>query len=93
MIAFAGAMIKVAMMDRQRQVAYHHRLYGDCYGVDSKDDYGDVVLHQVPVGHVVSCTFDSESICHHPKTFVMTSASCDLNCEMKDLLKLDIFFI
>lgn len=92
MIAFVGATIKVAMMVRQRRVAYHHRLYGDCYGVDSRDDYGDVVAHRVPVVHVVSCTSDSESTCLHPTTVVMTSVSCDLNCEMKDLLKLDIFF-
>lgn len=92
MIAFVGATIKVAMMARQRRVAYHHRLYGDCYGVDSRDDYGDVVVHQVLVGHVVSCTSGSESTCHRLMTVVMTSVSCDLNCEMKDLLKLDIFF-
>lgn len=90
MIAFAGATIKVAMTGRRRRVAYHHRLYGDCYGVDSRDDYGDVVVHQVPAVHATSCTSDSGLICHHLKSVAMTSASCDLNCEMKDLLKLDI---
>lgn len=91
MIAFVGAKIKEAMTGRQRRVAYHHRLYGDCYGVDSRDDYGDAVVHQVPVDHVTSCTFDLDLTCLHPKSVVMmTSASYGLNCEMKDLLKLDI---
>lgn len=88
MIAFVGATIKAAMMDRQRQVAYHHRLYGDCYGVDLRDDYGDVVAHRFQVVHETSCTFDSDSTYHHPKIVEMTSVSFDLNCEMKDLFKL-----
>lgn len=89
-IAFVGATIKVAMTAQRRRVAYHHRLYGDCYGVDSRDDYGDVVAHQAPTGHAESCTSGLASTYHHPKTAVMTSVSFDLNCGMKDLLKLDI---
>lgn len=75
MIAFAEATIKAVMMDRQRQVAYHHRLYGDCYGVDLRDDYGDVVAHRCQAGLATSCTFDSESAYHHPTSVEMTSVS------------------
>ncbi|CRL05039.1 CLUMA_CG018530, isoform A [Clunio marinus] len=90
-IAFVGANLKAANeAARQHQAAYHHHLYGDYYGVDSKDDYGDVDVYQVPTGLVMSCMFDWVSTCHHPMNVAMTSMSFDLNCETKDLLKLDI---
>lgn len=88
MIAFVEATIKAAMTAQRHREAYHHRLYGDCCGVDSRDDYGDVVAHQVPAGRVTSCMFDSVSTYRHPKSVVMTSASCGLNCEMKDFIKI-----
>lgn len=75
---------------QRRRAAYHHRLYGDCCGVDSRDDYGDVVGHRVPAGRATSCTSDSDSTCRRPTSAAMTSVSSDLNCGMKDLLKLDI---
>lgn len=87
-IAFAEVTIKAAMTAQQHREAYHHRLYGDCCGVDSRDDYGDVVAHLVPAGRVTSCTFDLVSTYRHLTNVAMTSASCDLNCETKDFVKI-----
>lgn len=89
-IAFVEAMIAVETTAQPRQAACHRRLCGGCCGAGSRDDCDDAGGNRVRAAHVMSCTFDSASICHHPMNAAMTSASCDLNCEMKDLLKLDI---
>lgn len=89
-IAFVEAMIAKETTAQPRPAACHRRLYGGCCGAGSRDDCDDAGGHRVPAVHVMSCTFDSASTCHHPMSAAMTSASCDLNCETKDLLKLDI---
>lgn len=72
-IAFAEAKITAANEAAQRHpAAYHRRRYGDCCGVDSRDDCGDVVGRRGRVDRVTSCTSDSDSICRHPTTVAMT---------------------
>lgn len=84
-------MIKAASeVAQRRQATYHRRLCGDCYGVDSIDDYGDVDAYRVPKVHAMNCMSDSDSACHRLMIVAMTSASYGLNYETKDLLKLDI---
>lgn len=73
--------------------ACRRRLCDDCCGADSRDDCGDVCAHRVPTGHAENCTSDLVSTCHRPMSAAMTSASCGLNYETKDLLKLDSFVI
>jgi hypothetical protein len=93
-IAFAATKITAASAVAQRHPkACRRRLCDDCCGADSRDDYGDVCAHQVPTGHAVNCTSDLVSTCHRPMSAAMTSASCGLNYEMKDWLKLDSFVI
>lgn len=70
-IAYVEVTIKVAMKVQPRQAAYHHRLYGDCYDVDSRDDCG-VDVHRGQVVRVMNCKFDSDSACHHPMNVAMT---------------------
>lgn len=78
---------------RRRRAAYRRHRYGDCCGVDSEDDCGDVASRRVRADRATSCTSDSDSTCHHPTTAAMTWASSGLNCETKDLLKLDICLV
>jgi hypothetical protein len=73
-----------------RPEACRHHLYGDCYDVDSRDDYGDAVERRVPEARATSCKFDLESACPRPTSAATTSASCGLNCETKDFFGLDI---
>jgi hypothetical protein len=74
----------------QRPEACHHHLYGDCYGVDSRDDYGDAVERRVPEARATNCKSGLELACRRPTSAATTSASSGLNCEMKDLFGLDI---
>lgn len=93
-IAFAATKITAAnAVAQQHREACHRRLCDDCCGADSKDDYGDVCAHQVSTDHAVNCKSDLVSTCHRPMSAAMTSESCGLNYEMKDLLKLDSFVI
>lgn len=70
-------------------VVFHNTLC--CSG--SLNDYGDVYAHQVPTDLAVNCKFGLVSTCHRPMIAAMTSESCGLNYETKDLLKLDSFVI
>lgn len=73
----------------QQYLANYHRHRCGCCDVGSADDCDDVCEHQVPVGHAANCKFGLVSTCRRPMNAEKTSASCGLNYETKDLLKLD----